>query len=155
MTRCTSTSSTMDSTLMYNNNSHFWKPGQPPCLTLPIGPLHWITDCSTSGPSGLGTNLSTIRTYIQGHHNKSWPPRIPNPWNWTPHEGFDLRISLRKRNDEETMSVTIAERRGIMRHDVVPGSRTRIGDHIGPRRQHWKGNHRKKRREKWIPRSKS
>jgi hypothetical protein len=145
----------MDSTSTYNDNSHCWKPGQPPCSTLPIGPLHWITVCSTSGPSELGTNLSTIRIYTQGHPNRSRPPRIPNPWNWTPHEGFDLRIGLRKKGDEETMTVTIAERRGIMRHDVLPRSRTRIGDHIGPRRQHWKKNQPKKRREKRIPRSKS
>jgi hypothetical protein len=145
----------MDSTLTYNDNSHFWKAGQPPCLTLPIGPLRWITDCSTSGPSELGTNPSTIRIYIQGHHNKSRPPRIPNPGNLMPHEGFDLRISPRKRNNEDIMSVTIAERQGIMRHNVLPGSRTRIGDHIGPRRQYWKRNQPKKRWEKRIPRGKS
>jgi hypothetical protein len=37
-----------------------------------------------------------------------------------PHEGFDLRIGLRKKDDEETMSITIAERWGIMQHDVLP-----------------------------------
>jgi hypothetical protein len=72
-----------------------------------------------------------------------------------PHEGFNLGIGLRKKDDEETMSVTIAERQGIMQHDVLPGSRTRIRDYIGLQRQHWKKNQPKKRWEKRIPRSKS